>query len=211
MHRQSLNRLLLRGGIPFVTHGSAPRHGVARRLSAMTSAIRTREGGHSALAVWPPALPASVPRAHRGGDRVPGAAALTTLAFPGRAAQADRRRPGRLTRRWRRRRHHGRGQRRAADGPARALPGAVRRGRGAGRVLGAALLFGDLAGRARHGRPAQRRLPPRRQAEPRVLRDQRHRRGAVAPDHRHHAGAAGRRLQPVDGPAQRRAWASARW
>ena len=42
-----------------------------------------------------------------------------------------------------------------------------------------------------------------RAPEPGVLRDHADRRGAVAPDHRHDAGADGRRLEPVDGPAQR--------
>ena len=70
-------------------------------------------------------------------------------------------------------------------------------------VLGSALLHGELARRARDGRPARRRLRARGPAEPRVLRDHADRRGPVAPDHRHDAGADRRRLQPVDGPAQR--------
>ena len=66
-----------------------------------------------------------------------------------------------------------------------------------------ALLHGELAGRARHGRPAQRGLRACAAAEPGVLRDHADRRGAVAPDHRHDAGADGGRLVAEHGPAQR--------
>ncbi len=76
--------------------------------------------------------------------------------------------------------------------------------RGTGLVFGSALLHGQLARRARHGRPAQRRLCPRGRAKPRVLRDHADRRGVVAADDRHHAGADRRRLEPQHGPAQHR-------
>ena len=126
------------------------------------------------------------------GGAVPGARRGHHAGLPGGAAVADRpglrdRRPGR-----------------ARDGAARALLRAVRGRRRARRVLGGALLHGELARRARHRRPAQRGLRARRAAEPGVLRDDADRRGAVAPDDRHHAGADRRRLEPVDGPAQRR-------
>ena len=93
---------------------------------------------------------------------------------------------------------------RARDGVARALLRPVRGRRRPRRVLGGALLHGQLARRARHRGRAQRRLRARRQAEPRVLRDDADRRDPVAPDHRHDAGPDGRRLEPVDGAAQHR-------
>ena len=115
---------------------SLPRHAAPRRRRAQ-----------GPLAVGPAALPAPLPRPHRAGRRCSWCwRRVSTLVFPvalkslidqGLVA-AD---PGR-----------------ARDGAARALLRAVRRRRGAGRVLGGALLHGHLAGRARHRRPAQRGL-----------------------------------------------------
>ena len=78
------------------------------------------------------------------------------------------------------------------------------RGRGAGRVLGGALLHGQLARRTHHRRPAQRRLCACGRAKPGILRKHADRRGAEPADHRHHAGADGGRLEPEHGAAQHR-------
>ncbi len=66
-----------------------------------------------------------------------------------------------------------------------------------------ALLSGHLAGRARRGRPAARRLPPRPPSVARLLRGHPHGRGAVAPDHRHQRHPDRDRRQRHPGAAQR--------
>ena len=81
-------------------------------------------------------------------------AAVSTLVFPVALQVADR--PG----------LHRRRPGRARDGAARALLRPVRGRRRPRRLLGGALLHGELARRARHRRPAQRRLRARRPAEP---------------------------------------------
>ena len=141
---------------------AAPRRPGALAAAAAAQRPRARR---------PAALRAALPRAHRRGRRSSSSSPRSrTLVFPVALQVADR--PGL------RRRRSGR----ARDGAARALLRPVRGRRRARRVLGGALLHGELARRARHRRPAQRRLRARRPAEPRVLRDDADRRGAVAPD-----------------------------
>ena len=121
---------------------------------------------------------------------VPAAGRGRHAGVPGGVAAADRRRPdaGDAARRM----AHRRRPLRAAGGARVAIA----------RVHLGALLHGELARRAHHHRPAQGRLRQCAAAAPVVLRDAADRRSPVAPDGRHDAGADGRRIEPVGGPAQ---------